>query len=226
MEVKMREQKKETKAQLERRIKQAVVFVEKDKDTKSVFFSDKGLRLTVTSDTAVVETGYHRHLFSHITNTGISRPYLYISRLVDIALDNDCLTENGLSFFKLLATLKDKTEQAEYNIATFVDWWLFNIFQPLFLIGESEVESFLVYEDYLHNIARNSIVLSEKTDDVTNKSFINRIGELMQEFTANMNERTLFEKKTDEQVMQENINAIQEQELESTMKEQADEGKN
>ena len=65
MEVKMREQKKETKAQLERRIKQAVVFVEKDKDTKSVFFSDKGLRLTVTNDTAVVETGYHRHLFTH-----------------------------------------------------------------------------------------------------------------------------------------------------------------
>lgn len=209
----MREQKKETRATIERKIKNALVFVPKDKDTIGVFFSDKGLRLEVNSDTAVISTGFHRHVFANVTNAGISRPYLYTKRIIEIALANDCNTENGYSYTKLLEVLKAKEDQSEYNIAVYVEWWLMTIFVNLYSIGESEVESFMVYEEYIHTIARNAILLSEKTDDMTNKQFHDKLIANMQDFTKDIDERILFHKKTDEEVARENIEAIQEQEL-------------
>lgn len=209
---------KPTNAQLQRRIQNAIVFVPKDKETQSIFFEDKGLRLTVTQDTAVIATGYHRHVFDSFTAAGISRPWLYTKRVIEIANENDCKTEDGYSFAKLLEVLKAKEDQSQYNICVFYEWWVFNCFQPLYGIGESEAEAFLVYESYVHNIARNSIILSEKTDDMTNKQFIDKVIENMKEFTDNVEERVVFPKKTDEEVMQENIAAIQEHELNEQMK--------
>jgi hypothetical protein len=92
----------------------------------------------------------------------------------------------------------------------------------LYGIGETEVESFLVYEDYIHNIARNSILLSERTEDMTNKQFIQKVVDNIKEFTDNLEENVLFHKKTDEQMMQENIEAIQEQENEQAVEAQTD----
>lgn len=206
---------KPTNAQLQRRIQNALVFVPKDKEYCGVFFSDKGLRLEVNSDTAVISTGYHKHLYSSYNSSGISRPYLYTRRIIEIANEHleDCKTENGYSFAKLLETLKAKEDKTEYNICVFVDWWLYCIFQPLYSIGESEVEQFLVYESYIHNIARNSVLLSEKTDGMTNKEFLSKVAEEEDKFLEDMEERVLFEKKTDEEVARENIEAIQEQEL-------------
>lgn len=214
------EQKKETRAQIERKIKNAIVFVPKDKETKSIFFSDKGLRLTVTEDTAVIETNYHRHVFSNYTSFGLSRPYVYTKQVVDMALNYDCKTEDGYSYQKLARTLEEKEDKTEYNIFWYVDKWLFNIFQPLYSIGESEVESFLVYESYVHNLARNNIILSEKTDDMTNKEFINRVCDTIKELTAVLEESVILHKKTDEELLQENIDAIQEQEQNDMMEEQ------
>ena len=214
------EQKKETRAQIERKIKNAIVFVPKDKETKSIFFSDKGLRLTVTEDTAVIETNYHRHVFSNYTSFGLSRPYVYTKQVVDMALNYDCKTEDGYSYQKLARTLEEKEDKTEYNIFWYVDKWLFNIFQPLYSIGESEVESFLVYESYVHNLARNNIILSEKTDDMTNKEFINRVCDTIKELTNELEESVILHKKTDEELVQENIEAIQEQEQNEMMEEQ------
>lgn len=217
------EQKKETRAQIERKIKNAIVFVPKDKETKSIFFSDKGLRLTVTEDTAVIETNYHRHVFSNYTSFGLSRPYIYTKQIIDMVLNYDCKTEDGYSYQKLAHTLEEKEDKTEYNIFWYVDKWLFNIFQPLYSIGESEVESFLVYESYVHNLARNNIILSEKTDDMTNKEFINRVCDTIKELTAVLEESVILHKKTDEELVQENIEAIQEQEQNEMIKEQLDE---
>jgi hypothetical protein len=214
------ETKKPTKAQIERRLQNAVVLVEKTKDTQSVYWSDKGLRLTVTDDYAVIETGYHRHIFSKVSGVGISRPYLYTERLIALALENDCQTGSGYSFAKLLEFLKAKENQAEYNLAVYTEWWLFNCFQPLYSIGESETESFLVYEDYVHNIARNQVILEQRNEDVTNKQFIDKVIKNMQEFTGHITETVILPKKTDEEIIKENIEAVAEQEMNETMEEQ------
>ena len=219
----MEQKKKPTNAQLQKRIENAIVFVPKTKDTISIFFSDKGVRLVADADGCVIETNYHRHVYSNITSAGVSRPYLYTKRIIEIANDNleAIKTESGYSYQRLIDVLKEKEDKSEYNIVVYYEWFLFNIFQPLYGIGETEVESFLVYEDYMHNIARNAILLSEKTKDITNKQFIQEILESIKHFTEDLEERVLFPKKTDEQVMQEEAAAIQEQEQNDAMEAQA-----
>lgn len=211
------EQKKQTKAQIERKIQNAIVFVPKDKDTKTIFFSDKGLRLTTTSDTAVIETGYHRHVFSSFTASGFSRPYLYVNRLIEIANEHDCKVEDSYSFERLKDVLKEKND-SNFPLVTYIGWWLFNLFHPLYTIGETEIESFLVYESFIHNIACQSIILSETEKDITNKEFIEKVINSIKDLTSNIEERVLLVKHSDDDIVQENIAAIQEQELDDFVK--------
>lgn len=216
-----RQPKKPTASQLERRLANAVVLVEKTKDTQSIFFSDKGLRLTYNEDYAVIETGYHRHVFSSITASGYSRPYIYTSRFVNIALDpaNDCTEANGdgskfYSYAKLMRVLKEKEDKTEYNIAWFCDIWFSNIFAPLYEIDETEASMFLVYERYMHYIARNSFLLDEHKEDVTNKQFVEKVLELEKSFLEGVEESVILQAKTDEQRVEEEVAAMQEQNLE------------
>lgn len=213
-----KEQTKPTNAQLTRRIEKAVLHIDRTKDTKSVFFGDKGLRLTVNEDYAIIETGAHRHVYDSVNMAqGYSRPYLYTKRIVDIALENDCKTADGnLSYAVLLCNLKNNGKESEYNIAMYYSWFLFNIFQPLYGIAEDEISSFLVYEEYLHNIARNAVILGEKKDGLTNKQFVDMVVDNIKSYTEDMDERILFPKKTDEDVLKENIDAAMEQEMNIT----------
>ena len=215
-----------TKGDLERRMRNALVLVPKDKDYMGVYFDDKGLRLEVTADFAVITTGFHKHVFTNFTAQGVSRPYLYTKRFIEIALANDCTIKDAKgnvtrSYGKLLGILKEKEDQKEFQVAWYIDLWFNNIFHPLYGIGESEAESFLVYESYLHNIARNKIIMSEKINDMTNLDFIEAVMQEVKAFTEGMDKRTIFKKKTDEEMMQENIEAAAAQQSEKAMEEQS-----
>ena len=221
------EQKKPTKAQIENRIKNAIVFVPRTKDTKSIYFNDKGLRLSIDNDYAIVETGFHRHVFNRITSIGESRPYLYVGRFIDITLENDCKVKNAdgqevNSYAKLFDVLKKKGDaNKDYNVAWYIDKWLYNIFSSLYSIGESEAEMFSVYEEYLHFVAKNALLLSEKKEPMTNRQFIDGIIKNIQDYTSDLEERVLFEAKTDEQLLQEEADAIHEHEMNESIKESA-----
>ena len=221
------EQKKPTNAQLQKRIANALIHIDKTKDTESIFFGDKGLRLTVNEDFAIIATGFHRHVFNNFTSSGISRPYLYTKRVIEIANENlkDIEVDGGYSFQRLLDVLKAKEDKSDYNIVTYYEWFVFNCFHPLYSIGESEVESFLVYEAYLHNIARQAVLLSEKKEDMTNKQFFENVIKNMQDFIEGVDERVIFHKMSDEEMAQANIEAIQEQEQEQAMEAQINESK-
>lgn len=218
----MEQKKKLTNAQLQRRMQTAIVFVPKDKQTVDIYFSDKGLRLTATSDKAIVSFTYSQTVYENWTTSGVSRPYLYTKRVIEIANEHleEIKTDNGYSFQHLLDVLKEKEDKAEYNIVTYYDWFIFNLFQPQFGIAEDEVSSFLVYEDYIHNIARNAILLGGRNVDVTNKQFFDMVIERMKEFVGDLEESVLLHKKSDEEVMKENIEAAQEQELNESLEAQ------
>ena len=212
-----------TNGQLLRRLKNAVVHIDKDKSYQSVYWSDKGLRLETTDEYCVISTGFHRHIFNAFNSAqGISRPYLYTKRVIEIANENlkDIEVDGGYSFQKLLEVLKAKEDKSEYNIVTYYDWFVFNCFQPLYSIGESEVESFLVYEMYLHNIARQAVLLSEKKEDVTNKMFFDEVIKNMQDFIKGVDERVIFHKMSDEEMAQANIEALAQNEQEQAMEAQ------
>lgn len=208
----METSKKLSNGQLQKKIKNALVFVPKDKDYKTVFFDDKMLRLECTEDFCVISTGYHRHVFDamNFNQGGYSRPYLYTKRIIEITLEN--LKDDGVVTYEhLLDVLSVKEEKTDYNIATYYQWWLFNIFQPLYQIGESTVETFLVYEQYLHNIAKSSLILGEKTEDLTNIGFVNKVTELERNFVDGIEETVVFPKMTDEEMMEKEFDAVQEQ---------------
>lgn len=212
--------KKPTKSELERRIKNALVFVPKDKDYQSIYFADKGLKLEVTQEHTIISTTYHKHVFDNITSSGISKPYIYTRRFIEIALDTDCTytDDNGYKFYsyqKMMNELKaNKDKETEYNIAYYCDLWFFNLFNPLYSIDGNNASAFIVFLDYVCNVAKNSIIISEHTEDMTNKQFLDKYVDLIKELTADMHEGVIFEKKTDDELMQESIEALQEQEQE------------
>ena len=219
----MEQKKKLTNAQLQKRITNALIHIERTKDTQSIFFTDKGLRLTTNEDVAIITTGFHRHVFDAFNSAqGISRPYLYTKRVIEIANENIVAveTKDGYSFAKLLEVLKAKEDKSEYNIVTYYEWWLMVIFDGLYSISEDEVGSWLVYFKYINILATNSIILEEHKEDVTNKQFVEQFISRIKEFTDGLEERVLFHKKTDEQIMQEEISAIQEQEQNDAMEAQ------
>lgn len=222
----MEQKKKLTNAQLQRRMQTAIVFVPKDKDAIDIYFSDNGLRLTATSEKAIISFTYSQTVYENWTTSGVSRPYLYTKRVIEIANEHleEIKTDNGYSFQRLLDVLNKKEDKTEYNIVTYYDWFIFNLFQPQFGIAEDEVSSFLVYEDYIHNIARNAILLGERNVDVTNKQFFDMVIERMKEFVGDLEESILLHKKSDEEVMKENIEAAQEQELNDAMEAQINGG--
>lgn len=212
----MEQKKKETKAQIERRLRNAVVLVEKTKDYMSVGFEDKGVRLAVTDEYAVISTNYHQHVFDNITASGVSRPYLYTKRVIELANENDCTVKDengnavGHSYAVLLNELNKKEDKSEYNIVYYYSWFLLNIFSPLYLIGESELETFGTYFEYIHNLAKNAVWLKEKTEDMTYAQFSKEYFDYMAEFSENIVDHVLFKKKTDEEVLQENVESMQE----------------
>jgi hypothetical protein len=218
----MEQKKKLTNAQLEKRIANALIHIDKTKDTESIFFSDKGLRLTVNEDYAIIATGFHRHVFNNFTSSGISRPYLYTKRVIEVANENlkDIDVNGGYSFQKLLEVLKAKEDKSEYNIVTYYEWWCSVIFDGLYSISEDEVGSWLVYFKYINIIATNSILLEEHKEDVTNKQFVEQFISRIKEFTDNVDERELFHALSDEERMKQEIEAIQEQEQEQAMEAQ------
>lgn len=218
--------KQTTKGELERRMRNAIVLVPKTKDTISVFFDDKVLKLTATDDFAVIETGFHRHVFNQLTPSGVSRPYLYTKRFIEIAIENDCTVRDAKgnvsrSYAKLMEMLKEKEDKTEYNLCWFVDLWFMNIFQPLYGIDETESAAFLIYDTYLHNIARSQIILSEKEKDITNIDFVKQEHELVNGYIDGMKEAVIFPKLTDKELQEREISAIQENEQEKIIEEQA-----
>ena len=215
--------KKVTNAQLQKRINSAIVFVPKDKETINIFFSDKGVRLTATMDSAVVAFGYSQTIYSNFTAAGISRPYLYTKRIIEIANENlkDIEVDGGYSYQRLLDVLNKKEDKSEYNIVTYFSWFLQNIFSPQFGIAEDEVSSFFVYEDYIHNIAKNSILLDVRNEDLTNKQFIDKMVANIREFTDGLEEYVLLHKKSDEDIAKEEMEAVMATEQEQAMEAQA-----
>ena len=123
----------------------------------------------------------------------------------------------GYSYQRLLDVLKEKEDKSEYNIVVYYEWWLMVIFDGLYSIGESEVESFLVYFKYIGIIATNSILLDEHKENMTNKQFVERFISLVKEFTGDIDERVLFKALTDEERMKQEIDAITQTEQESMM---------
>ena len=216
-----------TNAQLLKKIEKAVIHLDLTKSTRSIYFDDKGLKLISDDEEgyAVVGTNFHQHVFQAVTATGYSRPYLYVKRFIDIALENDCVVKDkkgnaSYSYVKLFDTLKKKEDQSDYNIAFVVDMWFFNIFSNLYSIDETTPSLGIVWEEYMHNIAKNQVILDEHKEGLTNVQYVNSILDLEKSFLGGIKEETLFEAISDEERMKQEMEALQKDEEEKNMEQQ------
>lgn len=215
-----------TKEQLERRVKNALVFVPKDKSYSAVYLYDHGMRVEVTEDAAVISTNYHKHVFDRFTSAGISRPYIYSRKFVETVIKYKSYatdSEGNFILSKLLDYLEscedDAAKSSDYVFCMYYTWWSYNISSNLYSIGEEWVDSVILYLTFLANVGRDSILLSEKPDGMTAKDFIYSFIDKFNEFAAPFlegedSEMVLFEPKTDEQVAKETIESLLEQEFE------------
>lgn len=220
----MEKTKKPTNAQLTRKINEALVFVPRDKETKEIYFDDKGLRIQVTDDYCVIGTNFHRHVFQAITSSGFSSPYIYVKRFLEIALDVDCIVtdENGnptghsyaLLFQKLA---DDKERDNERNIAIYTDWWLSNIFHPLYSIDANAASEYMTYFDYLHSIAVNSIILGERKEDMTNADFTKLYLKAIKDLTDGIEPYVILEKNEEADADEKEIKAMAEDDKEQSL---------
>lgn len=222
-----KENKKPTAAQMERRLSRAVVHLDRTSDTKEIYFDDKGMRITIDDleGYAVVSTVSHRHVFNSVTANGYSRPFLYLRQFVDIALANDCLVRDAKgnptrSYAKLFQSLDEKEDKTEANIAHKVDEWLFVIFQPLYSIYSGGVGDYLLFIRYAYDVARNHILLEENKENMTVGEYIKAVHEKVLSFIEDMKDTVLFAAKTDEEIVKEEVEAMQEESLENNMQEE------
>jgi hypothetical protein len=217
------EKKKPTNAQLLKRIEKAICFVERDKDYRSIYFSDKGLKIECTQDYCVISTNYHKHVFTYVTSGGVSQPYLYVSYFLDIAnrylyeITENNGQENYYSYRKLLDILKAIYDQdgecTDYIVAFYVDMYLFNIFTPLYEVGDSTSTQFMTYLHYCENLARTMVQLDEHKKDVTNKEFILLFVDKLKELTQGLKESVIYKKLTDSEFAEREIKAMNAQEI-------------
>ena len=77
-----------TKAQMQRRIEKSPLHLNRTRDFKTIYFDDKGLRLSCDDNEGycLIETSAHTHVFRSITVAGVSRPYLYTKRFIEFAV--------------------------------------------------------------------------------------------------------------------------------------------
>ena len=80
------EQKKPTKKQLEKKLNEATVFV--DKAEKSIYLADIGVGIYITKFQTVLSTDFHRHVWENINSVGYSGVYRFLNAFVDICLNN------------------------------------------------------------------------------------------------------------------------------------------
>lgn len=218
--------KKPSKIQLENRIKRAVLIVDKTKDTRSMYFADRNITITVTEDWAVVGCGYYNITFARIAPNGFSRQYLYLDRFLALAEqyreEIKFVNDNGEevhSYGKLMEVVVGKSD-AEHNIAWLVDKWIYNFECQLSSLGETVADFVVTYEQFMHNAAVNMALLAEKKEDVTNKQFAKSVIKQLTEFVDDWStEDVIFPKKTDKELYDEEMASVSEANLDESLKE-------
>lgn len=81
------EHKKATKAQLEKKLKEASVYV--SKANRKIHFSDIGVTIYDCSEEIVLESNFHRQIWEKINASGYSETCIMFGQLLEIALSHE-----------------------------------------------------------------------------------------------------------------------------------------
>ena len=225
---KKRQTRKPTNAQLERRLEKAVLHIDRTRDTKEVYFSDRGVRIIVTPDEAIIATLFHNHVFHRMTSNGVSKPYEYTNSVIDIALSlGDAIEVKGvgLSFNKMVDLLENDVEKTTERLIVWLwDKWVMNIMMPLYDIDSNSGSSFITFLKFLCNIAHQDIILGENTQGMTTKGYIKTFMEKIEEFTKDLEDNEIWPAMSEDEKVEKEMEAIFEHETQETIRQNTTQG--
>ena len=126
------EQKKATRGELEKRIKNAQLIVDKGKNYKAFYFADRGIGIYICQDYIVSTTNFHQHVWNRIDAMGYNTTCLMLESLVDIANTHSeeiqDKNEKGEIYYSLdKLRLIDTLTETEKIIIQMTEKWLYVI---------------------------------------------------------------------------------------------------
>ena len=222
----MEQKKKLTNAQLQKRISRAIVHIDRTKDTKEVFFDDRGIRIVISDERAIISQLSFMMTFNEIVSGGYSRNYMVLNRIVEMVDEYDCVVvnekgEKSVSFWKLYDSVKNSTKEwheADNGIITkFIIW--FGVMQSsMFMLSERTDFTFALGTQYAMNSIISGSISKFYEKDMTNKELLS---EIAKEFDAYRNgveeEFVVMKKESEEDRKQAIADAIQQNEQEQAM---------
>ena len=114
-------EKKPTNAQLQRRIDNAIIHMERTKDTREVYFDDRNIRVIVNEDMALLSNGVYSTTFQRYFFGGESNQYACLALLVDCATKYEpkIITQdkkgNKFRSFALLSKVMQEKNDNDYS---------------------------------------------------------------------------------------------------------------
>lgn len=126
------EQKKATRGELEKRIKNAQLIVDKGKNYKAFYFADRGIGIYICQDYIVSTTNFHQHVWNRIDAMGYNTTCLMLESLVDIANSHSeeiqDKNERGEVYYSLdKLKLVETLTETEKIIIQMTEKWLYVI---------------------------------------------------------------------------------------------------
>ena len=169
------EQKKPTKKQLEKKLREATVFV--DKAEKSIYLADIGVGIYISKFETVLSTNFHRHVWENINSVGYSGVFMYLNSFLDIVLtkldeikDKNTKGELYYSFGKLKGCSLTENERV---IVSKVEMFIYSVNDGLYSIGsENDQIGIMLYLDYLYTMSKATLISELPDEDILVNTFV------------------------------------------------------
>lgn len=230
-----KEEKKPTSAQLERRLKNAIIHMDKTKDTKEVYFDDRGMRVVVNEDMAFISNSVYTTVFNRIYTNGETNHYLCLKNLVELAekyQDKIIVKDDKGNTYRSYGLLNKVVEEKKDEGRTWLfimDKWLYNYETNITLAPRADFDNvtfFVTYEKFIHSICCNKIIGGEHKEAMSNKEYLRAIANELLAIAENEKEQPMFVPLSDEEREKREMEAIKEIENEKILKQQAENNDN
>ena len=218
------QEKKLTNAQLQKRLKNAVLHIDKTKAYRAVMFADRNLKIEIEDDVAIISRLSYSLCFNKVVASGYSRVYMILANVVDMVKRYDCIKENDkvgkfTSYWKLWDAVREKeAEQGDLGVLTIFSVWFDVLQSTLFLCPEKADETFALNTIYVLNTYVHGVLAKPYDKDMTNKELMIEIANEVNEYIAQMGDGYLvLHKETKEEQEQAVADALAEEQVEQAL---------
>ena len=218
------QEKKPTNAQLQKRLKNALLHVDRTKAYRAVMFADRNIKIEIEEDVAIISRLSYRMCFEKVVAGGYSRIYLILANVVDMAQRYDCIKDSVkdgkfTSYWKLWDAVREKeTQQGDLGVLTIFSVWFDVLQSTLFLCPEKADETFALNTIYVLNTYVHGVLAKPYDKDMTNKELMVEISKMVNQYIEEMGDEYIaLHKETKEEHEQAVAEALAEEQIEQTL---------